>query len=116
MSIYKLPEAFTYTAPAAADLSASLNRFVKIDTNGNAAIPNSGDKCIGTVFEAATATNPVSIQTGGIAKVVCGGTIPAGSEVQSDGAGAAIVLAAGKVTGVALVAGAAGKVIPVRLQ
>lgn len=116
MAIFKLVEGLTYAVEAGADLSSSLNRFIKINSSNQAVLAGSGDKVLGTLFEVAALGGPASIQFGGIAKVVAGAAITAGSRVQSDGNGAAITLAAGVSAGIALfAAAAAGEVIPVAL-
>jgi hypothetical protein len=111
MAIFKLVEGLTYAVEAGADLSAGLNRFVKINSSKLAVLCGSGDKVLGTVFEVAASAGPVSIQFGGIAKVVAGAAITAGAQVQSDGNGAAITLAAGKAAGVSLDGASAAGVI-----
>lgn len=116
MSIFKLVEGLTYAVEAGADLSSSLNRFVKINSSNLAVLAGNGDKVLGTLFEVANLGGPASIQFGGIAKVIAGAQIAAGATVQSDANGAAITLAAGTAAGIALfAAAAAGEVIPVAL-
>lgn len=116
MAIFKLVEGLTYAVEAGADLSTSLNRFIKINSSGLAVLAGNGDKALGTLFEVAGLGGPASIQFGGIAKVIAGAAITAGAEVQSDANGAAITLAAGKAAGISLDgASAAGVVTAVAL-
>jgi hypothetical protein len=116
MAIFKLVEGLTYAVEAGADLSTSLNRFVKINSSNQVVLAGSGDKVLGTLFEVAALNGPASVQFGGIAKVIAGAAVAAGARVQSDGNGAAITLAAGVSAGMALfAASAAGEVIPVAL-
>jgi hypothetical protein len=81
MAIFKLVEGLTYAAVAAEDLSASLNRFVKLDGNGEVVLCGADEKAIGTLFEAAALGAAASIQMGGICKVVAGTSITAGARV-----------------------------------
>lgn len=83
MAIFKLVEGLTYSADAAVDLSNSLNRFCVINADGEVALCGADAKPTGTIFEAAELGQPVSIQIGGIAKVVAGETIAAGDRVNS---------------------------------
>lgn len=116
MAIFKLVEGLTYAGEAGADLSTSLNRFVKVNSSKEIVLAGNGDKVLGTIFEAAASGGPVSVQFGGIAKVIAGAAITAGAQVQSDANGAAITLAAGKAAGISLDgASAAGVVTAVAL-
>jgi len=120
MAFYKVNESFLHAVDAASDLSAAanLNLFIAINSDGKAAVCGSGAKVFGTSYELPLAADkPMTIQFAGIAKVKAGAAVAAGAEVQSDGSGKAITLAAGKRAGIALAAaGAANVVIPVALM
>lgn len=114
MAIFKLVEGLTHAVLAAADLSSSLNYFVKLDSNGEAVLCGDNEKPLGTVFEAAALGGAVSIQTGGIAKVVAGAAIAAGARVACGAGGKAKTSTGTNPVGIALGAAAGdGSVISV---
>jgi len=120
MALHKLVEGLTWTAEAGADLRTHLNKFVTINANGEAVLPSSGAAVVGTIYEVnlsgSAPYGPVTIQLGGVAKVVAGGTISAGQEVEVGANGTAVAKTSGVVVGIALASGASGEVIPVLLK
>lgn len=120
MATMKVHESFLYAAEADEDLRTKLNYFVKISADGEIALAGANEKVFGTVYEVnltgtAGSYGPVTVQFGGIAKVVAGAAIAAGAEVSSDASGKAVTAGTNKV-GVALIAAAAdGDVIEVAL-
>jgi uncharacterized protein DUF2190 len=115
MAIFKLVEGLTYAADAAVDLSNSLNRFCVINSDGEVALAGNEEKPIGTIFEAAAIGGPVSIQMGGICKVVVGAVaIAAGARVNSGANGVAETGTVNPV-GIALNAAAPGAIVSVAM-
>ena len=106
-----------YARNAGADLSAKLFHLAKVDTDADLVLAGDGEAVAGVITEAAAADSPVTIQYGGIAKVVCGGSITAGAKVASDANGQAVLATTGEfAVGMALEAGASGRVIAVMLR
>ena len=115
MSIYK-DVGLSYARNAGADLSTSLNLLAHVDTDGDLVLAGAGEHAIGTIIEGAVADKPATVQFGGIAKLVCGGTVTAGERVASDGAGKGVTATTGDFeVGTALEGGDAEEVIPVAL-
>ena len=114
MAIFKLVEGLTYAADAAVDLSSSLNRLCVINSDGEVALCGADAKAIGSIFEPGELGQPVSIQMGGICKVVAGEVIAAGDRVNSIANG---LLGQGTTNpvGIALNGGAIGTVISVAM-
>lgn len=118
MATMKVHESFLYAAEADADLRTHLNKFCKISSDGEIALAGANEKVFGTIYEVnlsgSVPYGPVTVQFGGIAKVVAGGTVAAGDEVSSDADGEAVTGGTNKV-GVALTAGGDNEVIEVAL-
>ncbi len=105
--------------PKAADFSAKQFRFCKVDTSGNAAVAGRGDPAIGSIDDNSSVVGSATpIVVGGVAQVITGASVTAGSLVISDANGAAITLASGDnhVVGTALESGGSGAIIPVLIQ
>ncbi len=117
MSIFKYSEGLSYARNAGADLSGDLNKIAHVDADGDIVLAGAGEHAIGTIYEAAVEDKPVTIQFGGIAKVICGGTVTAGQRVASDASGLAVNAgSAGDFEiGTALTSGLVNEVIPVML-
>lgn len=112
---YEIP-GFSFTLPAAADLSATQFRFVTIDGTGKAAVPAAGAKTIGVRNNKPKANEATTIVHDGISLVEAGAAIAIGANVETDVSGRAITLAAGIAQGIALeTASAAGVKIAVLL-
>ena len=67
--------------------------FVKIDSNGEAAVAGDGEAAVGVAQEEVLAGEYMAIMTLGISKVKAGGTITAGNNVASDASGRAVAAA-----------------------
>lgn len=116
MSIYKLVEGLTYAEFAAADLSEKLHHFVSVDTDGHIILAGTAAPVLGTLYEAGKEGEPVSVQFGGIVRVVAGGSVAAGARVASDTNSKAVTAgSATRVVGIALQGGDADEIIPVAL-
>lgn len=116
MAIFKLVEGLTYAADAAADLSDSINRFCKLDSNGEVVLCGDNEKPIGSIFEGAELGQPASIQMGGICKVVASAAIAAGARVACAANGQAKTSTGTNPVGIALnAAGAAGVLVSVAM-
>ena len=117
MTIFKYPEGLSYARNAGADLSGDLNKIAHVDTDGDIVLAGAGEHAIGTIIEAAIADKPVTIQFGGIAKVILGGTVTAGQRVASDAAGLGVNAGSADdyEIGTALTSGLVNEVIPVML-
>ena len=119
MALNKVVEGLTWTAEASADLRTHLNKFVTIGASG-AALPSAAAIAVGVIIEVnlngSSPYGPVTIQTGGVAKVDSGGSISAGAEVEAGNNGVAVALNAGKSLGIALNAAETGEVVSVLLK
>jgi hypothetical protein len=83
---------------AGADLSNSLNRFCKVQTDGRIVLCAAGQDPAGIITEGATTDNPVTFQHSGLGKVIAGAAIAAGARVMCDANAAAITATAGNVS------------------
>ncbi|MDO8614626.1 MAG: DUF2190 family protein [Dehalococcoidia bacterium] len=95
MAYEKIPNEFTHAQNAGADLSAKLHYFAHVDTDGDIVLAGDGEHVLGVITEAAVENSPVTVQFGGIGKVVAGATIVAGERIASDSAGKAVPAAVG---------------------
>jgi hypothetical protein len=114
MSTSKLPEAFSYAGPADVDLSAKLHYFAKKTATG-IDLAGDGTVVIGTLIEVAAAGYGVTVQFGGIGKVIAAEAIAANARIASDADGKAVNAATGDFeVGTALVDAtcSAGDIIP----
>lgn len=112
MAISKLDEAHTWAALAASDLSEKLHYFAKVDTDGLIDLAADGGPVIGNIIEGAEAGKSVSVQFGGIGKVVAAETINEGAILASDTNGKAVNAAVGDwVVGIAISPADAGGVV-----
>lgn len=118
MATMKVPESFLYAAEADADLRTKLNFLAKISADGEIALAGANEVCLGTIVEVnlngAAPFGPVTVQFGGIAKVVAGGTVAAGVLVSSDAAGKAVSGGTNAI-GISLVAAVANDVFEIAL-
>lgn len=108
MATMKVHESFLYAAEADADLRTKLNYFCKVSSDGEIALAGANEKVLGTIYEVnltgtAGQYGPVTVQFGGIAKVVAGAAVAAGAQVSSDTNGKAVTAGTNAV-GVALTA------------
>ena len=99
---YEIP-GFSFTLPAAADLSATQFRFVNVDGSGKAAVPAAGGRVCGVRNNKPKANEAATIVNSGISIVEAGGAITVGDDVATDNAGRAVA-AAGATTIVAGIA------------
>lgn len=116
---YEISQAVKITLVAAADLSAKQYFFVKLDSDGKAALCSGAtDKPIGILQNAPVAGAEAEIVVSGGSKVVAGGTLDEGNSCGTDGNGKAVALAAGTdttkfIVGQVLSAGAANEIVTV---
>lgn len=87
MATFKVHESFLYAVEnPGADHRSNLNKLVKLGADGSVALGGAGDKVLGVVYETNTEGSdpygPVTIQFAGIAKIIAGGAIDIGDEVQ----------------------------------
>lgn len=104
-----------YARNAGADLSGNLHYLCKVDSDGDIILTAArADTALGVIFEAAAADKPVTVQTGGIGKVICGEAIAAGELIGcgTDGKAVDADTANDYVLGIALTAGDADDIIP----
>lgn len=79
---------------------------------GNVILAGAGANALGVIIGKALAGQPIEVQIGNRALVVCGGTVVAGDQVQSDANSAAITqTGSGHILGIALDSGSAGDLI-----
>ncbi len=114
---FALDIGLSYARNAGADLSGDLNKFAHIDADGDVVLAGAGEHVLGTIIEAAVADKPVTVLFGGIAKVICGGTVTAGQRVASDAAGLAVNAGTADdyEVGTALVSGLVNEIISIAL-
>ena len=113
MAIMKIHESLLWARNAGADLSEKLNYFAHVDTDGDIVLAGDGEHVIGNIIEAASENNPVTVQFGGIGKVVAGAAIVAGERIASDGDGKAAPATTGEFSpGIALTSADVDDVFP----
>jgi hypothetical protein len=116
---YEISQAVKITLVAAADLSAKQYYFVKLDSDGKAALCSGAtDKPIGILQNAPTAGVEAEVVIVGGSKVVAGGTLDEGNSVGTDANGKAVAYAQGTdttkyVVGQALSAGVSNNIVTV---
>lgn len=88
---------------AGANLAGKLFYFVNQDTSGNIVLATAAAAALGSLVEENTVTtspySPVSVQHSGISKVIAGGTIAAGAQVEVGSGGTAVTLSSGVAVG-----------------
>jgi len=117
MAIFQVVESDLYARNAGEDLSSSLHLLAHVDTDGDIVAAGAGDVALGSIYEAAGANLPVTVQCGGIMKVKVGtGGITAGQGVKPEAGGTGVAgTAAGNINvGIALTSGDADDIIPVK--
>jgi hypothetical protein len=113
MAIMKIHESLLYARNAGADLSEKLNYFAKVDSDGDIVVAGDGQAVLGTLIESAIENKPVTVQFGGIGKVIAAESITAGAIIASDTNGQAVAAAAGDfVVGIALTGASANELVP----
>lgn len=92
--------------------------FVKLDSNGQIVLCGNGQYAIGVLQDKPAAGDPGAVCfPGDITKLVLGGTVTAGQDLQSDGNGAAVAAVTGSfVIGQALAGGSSGAIITALYQ
>lgn len=117
MATFQVPEAFLYAQDAGEDLSSALYKIAAVASDGDIELCGDGAAALGVIIEGNTENNPVTVQFGGIAKVLAGGAITAGSKVASDANGLLVTAAADDhAIGLALSAGDTSDIVPVALN
>lgn len=112
MSTSKLVAGLTYAGEANVDLSEKLHYFAKAVDGNKIDLAGDGANVIGTIVEAAAQGYGVTVQFGGIGKVIAGGSISANDDIASDTDGKAVAAATGDFTvGIALNDASAGEVV-----
>lgn len=96
MAYEMVPESFEVAQNAGADLSGKLFHIAKVDTDGDIVLAGDGQAALGVIREAAAENKPVTVQYGGIAKVIAAATFDAGVLVASDGNGQAVLATTGE--------------------
>jgi hypothetical protein len=111
------------SAGSGADLTAASNQFrvVKLDANGNVVLAAAiTDIPFGILYDTAYTSavgKVVPVAVGGIAKVLAGATIPAGSPIATKADGSVQVAATTQyVIGVARVSAVAGDIFPANIS
>lgn len=88
------------TLEAAANLSANQYHWVKVDSNGRAALAVAADKPVGILQNKPTALGQAAtVMTYGISKVVAGASLTAGNTVRADASSHAVAASAGEPAG-----------------
>lgn len=86
------------TLPAAAGLTGSQYKCMKINTSGGVGLATSGGQVDGILYNKPTAAGePAMIVIAGVAKVIAGAAVAYGAEVTSDSGG--LVVTAANTTG-----------------
>lgn len=87
----------------------------KLFITGAGAVCGAGARAVGvSVSEATAAGKPFGVCVVGIAIISTGGSVAVGNEVQSDAAGKAVVLDAGKSNGIVVAVGTGEAAIAIR--
>lgn len=117
MAWEQVSEAHEWAQNAGADLTGKLHYIAIIDTDGDIILATAATQALlGVIREENVADKPVTVQFGGVGKVICGGTIVAGNPVTADGNGKGVAASAGnQVIGRALMNGDANEIISVAL-
>ena len=105
--------------PVAADYSSSQYCFGSIDSNGRFALVSlAGSQADGVLQNDPDAAGKVgTIGISGVSKALCGGSFSAGDLVMADATGKVVLATSGSaVVGVALDAGASGRIVSVLLK
>lgn len=107
----------TRTLIAGEDLSSHQFRFVTLESDGEVDKADSaGERCFGIVENDPAAGGEATVVVAGKTRIVCGGTVAAGAQIQTDASGEAITAASGDVSmGYAMEAGVDGQVIAMEL-
>jgi len=108
ISLYDRDEvtAFSYAALAGVDLSEKKHYLVKIDVDGRIVLSGYGEPVFGIISRAGPLDFPVTVEFSDKQKCILGGSVTAGSRLQSDSEGRAIPLSTGDAFGIALSNGA----------
>lgn len=102
--------------PAASDLTGKLYYIAELDGSGQVQLCGDGELAYGVITEENTAGNSVTVQSGGIAKVILGGTVDENAKVACDADGKAVAGASGDyIIGVCRKGGAANEIGEVSL-
>lgn len=116
MAFNKVVEGLTHARNAGADLSEKLHYLAHVDTDGDIVLAGDGEHVIGAIIEAAAVDLPVTVQFGGIAKVILGATVASGARVASDADGKAITATSAEFEfGTCLEGGDSGDIVPVAI-
>lgn len=117
MAYEQVVEGLQIAQNAGADLSDKLYYFAKVDTDEDIILCGDGEAALGVIREGAVADKPVTVITGGFAKVIAGASFNAGVLVASDGNGKAVLATTGEYAiGMAMQAsGGDGEIVTVRL-
>lgn len=101
---------------AAADYSATGNRFGAVSGANTITRTGAGGRADGVIRNKPAAGEPVEFDMDGILRVELGATVAAGALVMSDSTGRAITAATAgnQVLGRALLGGAVGNIVPIR--
>ncbi len=102
---------------AGANLTGKLYYIAKLSSGAAVLGAAATDKLIGVITEENVSGSPVTVQFGGIAKVIAGGSISEGDLITSDGNGKAVATtsAGNRIIGIALSGADSGDVFPVLL-
>ena len=107
----------SWSRPAGADLSAKSDRFVNLNSDGEAVLPAAGGDIVGVCRQGAEENRAVAIVSDGEVRVLCGGTIANNAYVTTDTDGRAVTATTGDlVHGRALAAGVNNQYITVQLR
>jgi hypothetical protein len=99
------------------DQSANQYKFMLLGASGIALNTVAGGPCVGVLQNKPAAGEVGAVAVGGVAKVLAGGVITRGANVQSNASGVAIAAASGDFSqGTALATAASGDIIPVLLR
>lgn len=101
------------------DLTGKLHYLIKLHTDGTALLAAAAsDKIVGVLREENVVGKGVTVQFGGVAKVIAGGTVAPGDLITSDGDGKGIATtsAGNRIIGVALSAADANEIFSVMMN
>lgn len=118
MAIEQVVGSLQFAPLAGANLTGKLMLFAKMSADNTVVVAAAAtDSIVGVIREENVQGKPVTVQFGGIAKVIAGGTIVAGNRITADSNGKAVAtaVAGNLVAGIAMHGADANDVVSVIL-
>lgn len=119
MAWEQVSEAHEWAQNAGADLSEKLHYIARMGSDGDIELgAAASDKLLGVIRETNVADHPVTVQFGGVGKVIAGGTVTPGDLITSDGNGKGIATTSSgnRIIGIAMTAADSNDIFSVMLS